>query len=298
PDNFPDEFFYQLASAKVPVTGNGDLLVETNLEGAFAAGAPAQGDQMVFSRVRLRDKNVPAGTTWRITHPYGVDVLTADAKGINSTVDVGVAPGQFSGALAGRVGPFLRWDPSVAPAAPAGYIGDPGALHKVVGSPYDTNYVKVEQQNDDGSWTELGKWDDQFSLQGRLARNSGVDVDAARFTGDDNGGFLDVYASSDAGQSIVVSANQTLATSAVPMREVDGRYYARIAVDTKIPAGTKIEVVNTSDAPVAKKSFAITDQVSVTSATYDADSGELTVQATSSDMESGQDEPALSVAGF
>jgi len=298
PDNFPDEFFYQLANAVVPVPGNGDLLVESNIEGAFAAGAPAPGDQMVFARIRIRDKNVPDGTTWRITHPYGVDVLTADDRGINSTVDIGVAPGQFGGALAGRVGPFLQWDPSVGPAAPAGYTGNPGVLHQVVGSPYDTNYVKVEQKNDDGSWSSLGQWDDQFSVQGRYAVNSGVDVDAATFTGDDNRGFLDVYASSDAGQSIVVSANATLGTPDTPMHEVDGRYYARIAVDSKIPARTQIEVVNTGDVPVAKKTFAITDQVTVTAATYDADSGDLTVQAMSSDMESGADEPALRVAGF
>ncbi len=196
---------------------SGNLLVETNLEGAFATGTPAAGDQIVFARVRIKDVDVPAGTTWRITHPYGVDVLTADAKkGINSTVDIGVAPGQFSGALAGRVGPFLKWNPADAPAAPAGYIGDPGVLHTVTGSPYGTNYIKVEQKNPDGSWSPVGQWDDQFSLQGRLAVNGGVDVDAATFTGDDNGGYVDVYASSDAGQSIVVSANATLGTARGP----------------------------------------------------------------------------------
>ena len=300
PDNFPDEFFYQLASAKIAVPGDGDLLVENNLEGAFLGnGSPAKDQQVVFGRVRIRAKDVPEGTTWRITHPYGVDVVTADAKkGINETEDVGVAAGNFSGALSSRIGPFLTWDPSVAPAAPAGYAGDPLTLHKVVGSPYDTNYVKVEQQNADGSWSTLGQWDDQFSVQGRYAVNSGVDVDAAHFSGDDKRGFVDVYASSDAAQSIVVSANAALGTPDTPMHEVDGHYYARIAVDSKIPAGTPIEVVNTGDVPVAKKTFAITDQVTVTAATYDADSGDLTVQAMSSDMESGADEPTLRVAGF
>jgi hypothetical protein len=301
PTNFPDEFFYQLASVKVPVNGAGNLLVETNLEGAFATGPPIAGDQMVFARVRIKDVNVPNGTTWRITHPYGVDEITAGANGkagIVDTADVGLTPGNFSGALAGRVGPFLKWDPSVAPAAPAGYIGDPGVLHKVVGSPYDTNYVKVEQKNPDGSWSLVGQWDDQFSLQGRLAVNSGVDVDAATFTGDDNGGFVDVYASSDAAQSIVVSANATLDTPATPMREIDGRYYARLAVNTKIPAGTQLEVVNNGDKPVAKKLAPITDQVAITAATYNADSGDLTIQATSTDLESGADAPALNVVGF
>jgi hypothetical protein len=302
PTNFPSEFFYQLASAKVPVPGNADLLVETNLEGAFATGPPIAGNQMVFARVRIKDVNVPNGTTWRITHPYGVDVLTAGANGkagIVDTADVGLTPGNFSGALAGRVGPFLKWDPAVAPAAPAGYIGDPGVLHAVTGSPYDTNYIKVEQLNPDGTtWTTLGQWNDQFSLQGRLAVNSGVDVDAAYFTGDDSGGFLDVYASSDAAQSIQVSANATLGTPTTPMREVDGRYYARIAVTGKIPAGTQIEVVNTGDKPVAKKLATIADQVNITAATYDADTGDMTIQATSSDIESGADTPALNVVGF
>src|SRR4051794_1525721 len=59
PSNFPDEFFYQLASAKVPVNSAGTLLVETNLEGAFATGPPVPGDQVVFARVRIRDKDVP-----------------------------------------------------------------------------------------------------------------------------------------------------------------------------------------------------------------------------------------------
>ena len=295
PTNFPDEFFYQLASAKIPIAA-GNLLVETNLEGAFATGPPIPGDQMVFARVRIKDVDVPNGTTWRITHPYGVDEITAGANGKNGiveTADVGLVPGNFSGALAGRVGPFLKWDPADAPAAPAGYIGDPGVLHTVTGSPYDTNYIKVEQKNPDGSYTLIGQWNDQFSLQGRMAVNSGVDVDAAYFTGDDNGGFLDVYASSDAGQSIQVSANATLGTPATPMRELDGRYYARIAVSSKIPAGTQIEVVNTGDKPVAKKTFTIQDQVTITSATYNADSQDLTVQATSSDLESGADAPVL-----
>ena len=76
---------------------------------------------MVFARVRIKDVDVPNGTTWRITHPYGVDVLTAGANGkagIVETADVGLVPGNFSGALAGRVGPFLKWDPADATCRP------------------------------------------------------------------------------------------------------------------------------------------------------------------------------------
>ncbi len=307
PTNFPSEFFYQLSSAVLPVNPANPaekLLVETNLEGGFAPpGNPVAGQQQVFARVRIKDVDVPDGTTWRITHPYGVDVVTSPTKagrpGIFDTTDVGAVPQNFSAALAGRVGPFLKWNPADAPAAPAGYIGDPGVLHTVTGSPYGTNYIKVEQLNPDGTtWTTLGQWDNLFSLQGRLAVNSGVDVDAAYFTGNDTGGFLDVYASSDAGQAIVVSANAALGTPATPMREMQGRYYARIAVNQRIPAGTQIEVVNTGDKPVAKKTFTIQDQVAVTSATYNADTQNLTVQATTTDLETGANAPTLTAVGF
>jgi hypothetical protein len=308
PTNFPDEFFYQLASAVLPVNpadAKERLLVETNLEGAFATGPPIAGDQMVFARIRIKDVDVPEGTTWRITHPYGIDEITAGPKGIFQTMDVGTAPGVFSGALASRLGPFLKWDPSVAPAAPVGYIGDPGTLHKVTGSPYGTNFIKVETKNADGSYTPVlgtgqvspGVWDDQFSLQGRLAVNSGVDVDAAYFTGNDSNGFLDVYASSDAARAIQVDANATLGTPTVPMHELDGHYFARIAVTGKIVPGTKITVSNTGDKPVATKTATPVDQVNVTAATYNADNGDLTITATSSDKETGP-LPVLTVEGF
>src|SRR3954451_15802417 len=69
PTNFPDAVFYQLSSAVIPVkpaNAAEKLLVETNLEGAFATGPPIAGDQMVFARVRIKEVNVPNGVTWRI----------------------------------------------------------------------------------------------------------------------------------------------------------------------------------------------------------------------------------------
>jgi hypothetical protein len=302
PTNFPDEFFYQLASATLNPQGN-KLLVETNLEASFANGAVVAGDQITFARIRIKDVDVPTGVTWRITHPYGVDEFTAGANGkpgINVTQDVGVSPGSFGGALNSRLGPFLKWDPTVLPLAPVGYIGDPGVLHTVTGSPYGTNFVKVEQKNADGSYSPVVGGDlNQFTLQGRYAVNSGVDVDAANFTtGGDGNSFLDVYASSDAGQAIQVSANPALNTDTIPMREQDGRYYARIPVTGAVPPGTTIDVVNAGDKPPAKKTVALADLVIVTSATYDADNKALTVTATSSDAETGAKAPALSVPGF
>src|SRR3954454_14114687 len=113
PDNFPDEFFYQLAGATVTDAADGiDLSIGMDLEGAWAAGEVVEGDQMVFGRIRIRDKGIPDGE-YRVIHPYGIDQFVADGGGINYTQDIGTTPGAFGQALASRVGPFLKWAPAV-----------------------------------------------------------------------------------------------------------------------------------------------------------------------------------------
>ena len=296
PDNFPGEFFYQLANTTVPTSAGPEVLVVMDLEAAFAQEEPRDGDQMVFGRIRIRAKDVPDGQTWRITHPYGVDQFTTDGGGgINMTEDIGTTPQSFGGAMRSRIGPFLRWDPAVAPAAPAGYVGDPGIDHEVVGSPYGTNFVRVERLGPDGNWQTIGETR-QFSLQGRLATNSGLDVQSATYSTDGAGnGFLDVLASSESGQVIQVPANSSLGTPTITLRGDGGRYFARIAMPNPPPAdGATITVRNVSDNPASTKTIKVVDQVTIERAVYDADARTLTVEATSSDAGA----PALSVGQF
>jgi hypothetical protein len=283
PDNFPGEFFYQLAGATV--TGPGlDLSIGMDLEGAWATEAVVEGDQMVFGRIRIRDKGIADGR-YRVTHPYGVDEFVVEnGDGINYTQDIGAAPGAFGQALSSRVGPFLQWDPDVAPAAPAGYVGDPGTPHEVVGSPYGTNFVRVERIEEDGSRTTLGRTD-LFEVQGRKASNAGVDIQKATYSvGADGKGFVDVYAGSDAGQSLQIE-DAGLGALPVRMRGRRGNYYGRVAT-TSAPDGKSISVTNLSDTPAAVKSIKLTDIVTVTQARYDADAASLTVSASSSDQDS------------
>jgi len=92
-----------------------------------------------------------------------------DKRGVNMTEDIGITPGAFGGALKSRIGPpFLKWDPAVAPAAPAGYLGDPSTTHKITGSPNSTNFVQIEGPNIGGPGVNLVKTD-QFSLEGKVA---------------------------------------------------------------------------------------------------------------------------------
>jgi hypothetical protein len=295
PGNFPEEFFYELNDATVTLTGGAKAVIGMNLEGAFAGGPVADGDQMAFGRIRIRF-DAPAGDRYRITHPYGVDDIVATDKGVNMTEDAGAAAGAFGQALNGRFGGFLKWDPAVAPAAPAGYVGDPGVTHKVVGSPYNTNFVRIERL-DPATGAVLAQvgFTDQFSTQGRYATNAGVDVDQATYSaGSDATGFIEVFASSEPGQAIEVVGNAALGFRSTRLRGSNGHYYGRFPVTGRITPGTTIDVVNSGDRPVARKSAALVDVVTVDDVDYDADAQTLSVSASSSDK-SG---PALSVTGF
>lgn len=167
PDNFPGEAFWWTSEAHIDPpadnpNGPSALLVMAQ-EAAFANENPAEVDQMSFGRIRVRLNDAVSGATYRFTHPYGVETIVAEDKDgdpatpndgrIFVTEDIGCFPTplqscNFDKALSGRIGPFLKWDPAVAPAAPEGHVGDPDVPHKVVGSPKGTNFFKIEQTKD------------------------------------------------------------------------------------------------------------------------------------------------------
>ena len=81
PDNFPVEVFYFRAISTI-TAGSVRALLNDQLEGSFANGNVAiPGDQIVFSRVRVRIFGASPGGTYTVTHPYGVEVLQADGAG-------------------------------------------------------------------------------------------------------------------------------------------------------------------------------------------------------------------------
>lgn len=185
--NFPDEAFWWAGEAEMALDGGGDALLVLAREAAFGGADEAvrAGDQVSFSRVRIRATVPVAGATYRVTHPYGVDTfenVPGGPRGINFTEDVGCALSpdpndggcDFSDAFFGRVDPFLIWDPAVAPAPPEGYVGNPNVPHRVVGSPNNTNFFLVEQTTNaqgnplPGGPVEVGRTA-QFAVQGKIA---------------------------------------------------------------------------------------------------------------------------------
>lgn len=161
PGNYPDESFYYAVDSDMTSANNGAAFLRVALEGGFSSdtGAPEAGKQAVFSRFRVRVDNLIPGQSYTIIHPWGTRTLTATVAGkrsINFTEDIGcpVAPGSppcvFSSALAGTLGNFLGWDPAVAPAAPAGFLGSFATPHPITGSTFTDangnpqNYFRIE----------------------------------------------------------------------------------------------------------------------------------------------------------
>lgn len=154
--NFPDEAFWWAAEAEMATNRGGRARLTLATEAAFANDEVVPGEQITFNRIRIRVDNLVAGATYKVTHPYGVDTFVATgsgSRGINSTQDIGCCSGSannpcnFVELADSRIGPWLKWDPAIAPAAPAGYIGDPNIPHRVVGSPYNTNFFRIEGPN-------------------------------------------------------------------------------------------------------------------------------------------------------
>jgi len=140
PDNFPGEFFYQLANAELDLPGGGRAVLTLGLEAAWSAEVVQNGDQVVFSRTRVVVKDGPANATLTFKHPFGELTIDTDESGDGRIVeDVAPSVGNFRTPLKGNFGPFLMWDSG----APAGYVGDPNVEHTVTGSPTGFNQFSV-----------------------------------------------------------------------------------------------------------------------------------------------------------
>ena len=152
--NFPGEAFWWSAEATVALAGGGEARLVLAKEAAFTTEEATIGNQISFDRVRVRIDNGAPNTTYTFTHPFGSVTATTDEDGeLSETEDIGcgASPCDFRLSLKGKVGVFLRWDPAFAPAAPAGYLGDPNVAHRVTGSPLNQNFFRVAAPNVGGA---------------------------------------------------------------------------------------------------------------------------------------------------
>ena len=314
PDNYPGEAFYHQVEAEM-TTGTGERArLVLALEATFVNDVPRVTEQIVFGRVRIRVAGLQPNEQYTVTHPYGNDTFISEPDGdgfgeINFTEDIGGFNGEdFELALNSRVFPFLQWDPTVAPSAPEGYIGNPNELHPVTGSLFidqfgeQQNFFRIEGPgigigSPDRSTTPGIDGDNcietrNFTLLGKVSTISGVDVARATYTQTENlSGVVDVFATSDdTAQNIEVSGVGMVSTL---MQGDIGNYFSRVQFTGENPPDL-ITVTNRSDIPESIKEVAPVDFISAT-ASYDTDTSTLTIVATSSDT---INIPSLSVLDF
>ncbi len=309
PTNFPDESFYFMGDAAITDAATGiNLIYVSNLEGAFGSGVPAANDQITFARIRIR-VDVPAAGTYTITHPYGVEVFnvtTPGTRAINMTRDIGIgAPGVFTGALLGGIGPFLMDEtvpvdgfiPGTNPTSGAIelFIGDPNTPRAVVGSPFGSNFVRIQGPGgidlQTGLFTVMGKLLEGVVLETPLLIQR-TTYSRTLAPGGTVVAQQDVFIKSPP-TSAVSFLDADGATIAMSDADADGAWFGQSAADpTSLPATITVTADNSPANSPTTASSDLVDLVTITKAEYSG--GTLVVEAASSDEVTI---PTLSVLG-
>lgn len=296
PTNFPDEaFWFTGETALVDAARGIDLGYVSAIEAAFAAEEPVEGDQVSFARVRIR-VDVPTAGTYVITHPYGVEVFNIDTPGrraINMTRDIGIGtPQTYDGALKGDIGPFLRsvngpyTETNPLTGAAEQFIGDPNLSEPVTGSPFNTNYVRIEGPNG------LDLRTTTFAVSGKLSTVvRPTPMITQRSTYSRKAGESTPVAQQDVFVLAPPAPGTAAITSSTPvlnMTEANstGSWYAQSSVNPTLP--TTLQVTADNHLAIASSTpttlpMVLTDLVIIQSAQYSLSSGQLTVVASTSD---------------
>ncbi|MGV8918011.1 MAG: Ig-like domain-containing protein [Pseudomonas sp.] len=302
PDNWPPEMFWYLAETSIAKnTAYGVDAYVAGIEAAFATDNPADGAQQSFARIRIR-VNIPTAGTYTITHPYGVEtvnVTTPGRRAINITRDIGIgAAGNFSGALAGAIGPFLRsvngpyTEVNPENGSIESYIGDPNLTEAVVGSPFGTNFLKV--QGPAGTLqTTL------FNVSGKVLDNRAqTPVDISRTTyrrtsGGGNGGTtrVEVFAKGATGSTLCFRDSIALVAGTTPSPcltnltgDNTGLFFGQHTVNGVPPSLVVITASNpTGSTRPTSVSSKLTDLVKIQTARYTWSNQTLLIEATSTD---------------
>ncbi|BAU76662.1 Ig-like domain-containing protein [Metapseudomonas furukawaii] len=316
PNNWPSELFWFIAETSIPDAGNGyELEVYTAaIEAAFGGDAPVNGDQVSFARIRIR-ASIPVPGTYTVTHPYGVEVFNVTAadiaarggrRAINMTRDIGIgAPGVYTGALTGDVGPFLtRVGGPVQETNPETgevetFVGDPNIAEPVTGSPSGNNFVRIEGP--------AGTIENNlFLVSGKVFDSRAatpVAIERASYRRTSEGTRLEVFANGPADAELCYRETLELVeggTDPACLQEMvndgNGYFFAHNPAPAVIPPFVVVTATDpTGTTRTTSLSRDVTDLVKISTARYSWADRSLTIEASSSDE---VQVPDLAAQGF
>jgi len=283
---FGAEAFWWDAGATIDLGNANQALLVLAVEAAYNTEDAIDGDQLSFARVRIRI-DTPVAGTYRVTHPYGQKTFSnvaAGIKEINDTSDIGIgAPGDFSGALLGQVGPLLKM---VNPAPPAGFLGDAATEATVTGSPTGDNFFRVERQTGPNTFVLVGETD-QFVVSGKLFTGTAFTPTLATYA-QDAAGATTVTASARSfppavlGEIITVRANAGSGVFSLP---ASGFFFfgSQVLTPGAEPPATVSFIGRTNGTSAFTLTRPLIDVVTIRRAEWSAATQTLTVIASSSD---------------
>jgi hypothetical protein len=296
PTNFPDEAFWFTGDGSIVDAARGiDLTYVSAVEAAFSGGDPLDGDQISFARIRIR-VDVPTAGTYVITHPYGVDVFNVDTPGrkaINMTRDIGIgSPKTYDGALKGDIGPFLRslngpyTEINPVNGATEQFVGDPNLDEAFTGSPFNTNYIRIEGPGGIDLRTTV------MAISGKLSTvPRPTPIIAERSTYSRKAGSSAPVAQQDVfvmapppPASVTLDSNSPV----LKLTEADttGHWYAQSPTNPTLPSTLQVTADNHLAIPTSAPTTVpspLTDLVVISQAEYNLHTGQLTVVASTSD---------------
>ncbi|MGY2187797.1 hypothetical protein D3C81_334110 [compost metagenome] len=296
PTNFPDEAFWFTGDGSIVDAARGiDLTYVSAVEAAFAAEEPKEGDQVSFGRIRIR-VDVPTAGVYTITHPYGVDIFDVPAGGrraINMTRDIGIGtPKTYDGALKSDIGPFLRsvngpyTETNPVTGAAEQFVGDPNLEEAFTGSPFNTNFIRIEGPNGldlrttvmaiSGKLSTVVRPTPIIAERSTYSRKAGASAPVAQ---------QDVFVMAPPPPAIVTLDSNSPVLNLTEANTA-GHWYAQSATNPSLPNNLVVTADNhlaIATSTPTSLSMPLTDLVVISRAEYSLSSGQITVVASTSD---------------
>jgi len=315
---FGSEAFYYIATSAVDLPTGGRALLVLGYEAAFGAGDALNNDQFLFVRTRIRIDTTVAGT-YTVTHPWGQEVFTGvgvGIKAINFTFDWGgFTPGFERMLTSPKQGPFLRATNMAVGVDPAVWLGDGVTVGPVTGGIGGINTFKiVGPPNAFGPGINTFETAD-FSVSGHILAagtpvppppvvippggtvpSTPLTIDRALVSGAARTLSVDVFATSTPTATLTAAID---GGAPVPMAgDGAGKFFAHIVLPRTVLVAPAAVTVNATDpiTPPTTLTNPLVDEVTITSALYNARTRTLTIRATTSLRT--RPVPTLNVVGF